>query len=275
MSAAPTTSRLPRPAIETRGLAFRYDGEDVIRGLDLALSAGEMAALAGPNGAGKTTLLKLMCGSLAASAGEVFIDEQPVSRMSPRERARRVALVPQEANLTFDFTVMETVLMGRTCHLGVLGLETSEDIAAAQDALRRTGIARFEGRLLSHLSGGERHLVFIARALAQRPEVLLLDEPTAFLDIRNRLEIYGLLTRLNSEEGLTVLTTSHDINMAARYCRRIVLLERGRVAADGAPAEVLQAKVLSDLYETPLKVASEPETGIPFVIPATAPPRRP
>ncbi|HET6372358.1 MAG TPA: ABC transporter ATP-binding protein [Candidatus Polarisedimenticolia bacterium] len=264
---------LPPPAIEARGVSFRYDGDDVIRRLDLTLPHAEMAALAGPNGAGKTTLLKLICGTLPASEGEIFLEGEPISSMPPRERARRVALVPQETSLTFDFTVMETVLMGRTCHLGLFGLETPEDVAAAEDAMRRTGTLRFESRLLSHLSGGERHLVLIARALAQQPKVLLLDEPTAFLDIRHRLEIYALLGRLNADEGLTVLTTSHDINMAARYCRRIVLLHRGAVTADGPPAGVLQAGALSELYDTPLKVMAEPETGLPFVIPAAAPPR--
>lgn len=174
--------------------------------------------------------------------------------------------------MTFDFTVMETVLMGRTAWLGPFGVEGPADVAAAMDALERTGTAALAGRPLSHLSGGERQLAVIARALAQQPRALLLDEPTAFLDIRHRLEIYDLLARLNEERGLTILATSHDINLAARYCRRVVLIQHGRVRADGPPPAVFRPEILSDVYGTPLEVGTDPATGVPW---ATPPFRRP
>ncbi|HZI93330.1 MAG TPA: ABC transporter ATP-binding protein [Patescibacteria group bacterium] len=256
------------PAIEARGLRFSYRETPVFDGLDLQVAAGQMLALIGPNGSGKTTLLKLLGGALRPVSGEVLIEGHALPSLAPRERARRVAVVPQDTAMTFDFSVLETVLMGRTAYLGLFGIEGAEDLAAARQAMRRTGTEGFSTRLLSHLSGGERQLVVIARALAQQPRLLLLDEPTAFLDIRHRLEIYGLLSRLNVEEGLTIVITSHDINLAARFCRRIVLIKAGRVRADGAPAEVFRAGILSDVYETPLQILADASTGTPFAVPA-------
>jgi len=246
---------------------FDYRGTPVFAGVDLILGSAGMTALIGPNGSGKTTLLKLLSGALRPQRGEVLLDGRPMAALPPRARARLVAVVPQETGMTFDFTVMETVLMGRTAYLGRFGVEGPDDLAAARRALERTGTLRFAGRLLSHLSGGERQLVLIARALAQTPRVLLLDEPTAFLDIRHRLEIYTLLSSLNRDEGLTVVTTSHDINLAARYCPRIVLLKQGTILADGPPAAVFRPEVLSEVYRTPLKVSFDGPSGIPYALP--------
>jgi len=253
--------------LQTRGLRFGYRGRPLFAGLDLSVAPGEMAALIGPNGSGKTTLLKLLSGALRPEAGQVILSGSPLADLSARERARRIGVVPQETSMTFDFTVIETVLMGRTAWLGLFGIEGPEDLAAARQAMESTGTAGFSHRLLSQLSGGERQLTVIARALAQAPRVLLLDEPTAFLDIRHRLEIYGLLRRLNADEGLTILTTSHDINLAARYCRRILLIKEGAIRADGAPADVFRPEILSEVYETPLAVVADAATGLPFAMP--------
>ncbi len=253
--------------VEARGLGFAYDETPVFDGIDLSVAPGEMVGLLGPNGSGKTTLLKLLCGTLRPERGEVLLDGAPLRELTARRRARAIGVVPQETSLVFDFTVLETVLMGRTPYLGLLGVEGPEDVAAAEMALRTTGTLRHAGRLLSHLSGGERQLAVIARALAQRPRLLLLDEPTAHLDVRHRLQIYALLRRLNAEEGLTVLTTSHDLNLAARFCRRVVLLQGGRVRSDGPPLQVLDPTVLSQVYETPLGVVIDPESGAPVVTP--------
>jgi len=253
--------------LEASSVRFGYRGRPVFEGLSLSIVPGEMTALIGPNGSGKTTLLKLLSGALRPAAGEVRVEGRPLASLSPGARARLIGVVPQETSLVFDFTVMETVLMGRTAYLGLLGVEGREDLNAASAAMRRTGTLPFAGRLLSQLSGGERQLVLIARALAQQPRMLLLDEPTVFLDIRHRLEIHELLSRLNIEEGLTILTASHDINLAARYCRRIVLLKDGLVRADGPPADVFRADVLSEIYDTPLRVVSDPDSGVPYVLP--------
>ncbi len=258
--------------LEASSVRFGYRGHPVFEGLSLSIVPGEMTALIGPNGSGKTTLLKLLSGALRPASGEVRVEGRPLARLSPGARARLIGVVPQETSLVFDFTVMETVLMGRTAYLGLLGVEGREDLVAASAAMHRTGTLPFAGRLLSQLSGGERQLVLIARALAQQPRMLLLDEPTVFLDIRHRLEIHDLLARLNIEEGLTILTASHDINLAARYCRRIVLLKEGRVRADGPPAEVFRAEVLSEIYDTPLMVVSDPDSGAPYALPRNTEP---
>jgi iron complex transport system ATP-binding protein len=252
------------------GVRFGFRETRVFDGLALRIAPGEMVGLIGPNGSGKTTLLRLLSGALSAGSGEVMVAGRPAGDWPARERARQVAVVPQESAAAFDFTVMETVLMGRTPYLGLLGLEGPEDVRIAEEALRRTGMLDFAGRLLSHLSGGERQLVFVARALAQRARIMLLDEPTSWLDIRHRQEIYALLSRLNREEGLTILTTSHDINLAARWCPRMILLNQGRIRADGAPARVFEPQVLSEVYGTPLRVIADPESGIPWAFPSGA-----
>jgi len=261
----------PPAAVAARNIGFSYRETPVFRGIDFTVAPGEMVALIGPNGSGKTTLLKLISGAVAPTGGGVTLSGKPIERLSSGRKARLVAVVPQETGMTFDFTVMETVLMGRTAYLGRFGVETHEDIAVAQEAMRRTGTLQFAGRLLSHLSGGERQLVVIARALAQKARLLLLDEPTAFLDIKHRMEIYDLLLGLNAEEGLTIVTTSHDINLAARYCRRIVLIKQGLIRADGPPDQVFQPELLSDVYDTPLHVMTDPATGIPYALPPIVP----
>ena len=257
--------------IRIESVRFAWKETPLFEGIDLHVRPGEMLALIGPNGSGKTTLLRLISGALRPRAGQVRLDGRPLTGLTSQERARTVGVVPQDNTTVFDFTVMETVLMGRTAWLGLLGVESPEDIGVAREAMRRTGMLPFAGRLMSHLSGGERQLALIARALAQKPRLLLLDEPTAFLDIRHRLEIYELLARLNADEGLTIVATSHDLNMAARYCRRIVLLKNGEVRADGDPAQVFDPAILSDVYETPLRVTTDPETGIPYTTPSGTP----
>ncbi|HET9481565.1 MAG TPA: ABC transporter ATP-binding protein, partial [Candidatus Polarisedimenticolia bacterium] len=193
--------------IRVSGVTFGYDGAPVLAGLDLTIPPGGMTALIGPNGSGKTTLLKLMAGALRASTGEIRLDGRPVGAMSPRERARLLAVVPQETSMIFDFTVLETVLMGRTAHLGWLGVEGPEDMAAAEEAMRRTGTLDLASRPITHLSGGERQLVFLARALAQQPRVVLLDEPTAQLDVRGEAEIFDRI--LSATRHCTTILISH------------------------------------------------------------------
>jgi iron complex transport system ATP-binding protein len=223
--------------------------------------------LIGPNGSGKTTLLKLLSGILRPDRGEVLLAGRPVRLLRPRERARFLALVPQESRLLFNFTLLEVVLMGRSPHLPRLALERPEDFACARRALAEMDLAGLESRRLRDLSSGERQRAMIARALAQEPRVILLDEPTAFLDLRHRLEIHETLKRLNRERGLTVVTVSHDLNLAARYAARLVVLRGGRIAADGDPASVLTPALLRAVYETEAVVAPDPATGTPCVFP--------
>ena len=191
----------------------------------------------------------------------------PLRAFPRRALARLVGYVPQETHVAAGFTVLETVLLGRSPHTGALGFEAPEDWSAARRALRLTDTESLSERPLDELSGGERQRAVIARALAQEPELVLLDEPTAFLDIRHQHAIYGLLVRLVREEGKTVVCVSHDLNLAAAYADRLVLLDHGRVAAAGPPEEVLRSEILSPVYETRVEVRVDETTGRPYVLP--------
>jgi iron complex transport system ATP-binding protein len=258
-----------RPALEARGLRFRHPGAaaPLFDGLSIAIGAGEAVGIIGPNGSGKTTLLRLLSGVLAPEGGEVLLEGRPVRSIPPRERARIVAFVPQESSLLFNFSVLEVLLMGRAPHLGLWGLERPRDFAVAREALRQVDLVDQEGRPLRDLSSGERQRALIARALAQEPRVLLLDEPTAFLDLKHRLQIYEILRRLNRGSGLSVVSVSHDLNLAARYADRLALLHRGSLAADGPPPSILTAELIRRVYETEVGVARDPATGAPYLIP--------
>jgi iron complex transport system ATP-binding protein len=264
----PPTSGL-RGTLAARGIRFRHHGasSDLFADFSLSLAAGEFAALIGPNGAGKTSLLRLLGGIAAPAAGEVSLGAASLAAMTARERARRIALVLPESSILFNFSVLEIVLMGRAPHLGLWRLEGPEDFGAARAALRDMDLAAHETRHLKELSSGERQRALVARALAQDPQVLLLDEPTAYLDLRHALEIFDILRRLNRERGLLVVTASHDLNLAARHASRLILLDRGRLAADGPPDEVLTPATIRDVYETEAEVARDPRTGAPYVIP--------
>jgi iron complex transport system ATP-binding protein len=253
--------------LQLRGVSFAYRGAPVFEHLDLAVDEGQMAAVLGPNGSGKTTLVKLAVGHLGPASGSITLRGTSLTEIAPRERARTVAVVPQESHLAFDFTVREIVLMGRAPHQGMLGIDGEHDRAIALEAMEQTGIADLAGRRFPELSGGERQRVVIARALAQRPRLLLLDEPTAFLDLKHRLSVYALLTRLNRDLGITVVVVSHDINLAARHCARVVLLHRGAIAADGPPDDVLTVENLRSVYGVEVDVRRDPDSGRTYVFP--------
>jgi len=255
--------------LAAHGLVFTHASAPapLFRGLSLSVSRGEFAGIIGPNGSGKTTLLMLLSGVVAPQAGEVSLDGRPVRSIPPRERARQMAVVFQETRMLFDFTVLEIALMGRAPHLGPFSLERPEDFAAARAALHEMDLAGREEKRLQELSSGERQRALIARALAQQPRVVLMDEPTAFLDLRHRLQIYEILARLNRDKGLTVVTTSHDLNLAARYGSRLMVLDDGHLAADGPPETVLTPRLLREVYETEARIERDPVTGAPFVIP--------
>jgi iron complex transport system ATP-binding protein len=252
---------------QVRKLHFGYPGTRLFEGLSVNISPGELVGLIGANGSGKTTLLRLISGVLAPRGGEVIVGNREVAAIPARERARMIGVVPQESGLTFDFSALEVVLMGRAAHWGLLGVESARDRTAVRRAMERTGTLPFAGRLIGRLSGGERQLVFVARALAQEPGFLLLDEPTAFLDIRHRLEVYKVLEDLNGSEGLTVLITSHDINLAARFCPRLILMKAGRVIAEGPTSEVFREEILSEVYDTRLRVLRDSESGDMLAVP--------
>jgi iron complex transport system ATP-binding protein len=257
----------PVPYIDVHDVGFAYcAATPVLQGLTFSILRGRLANVLGPNGSGKTTLLRILVGLLKATRGEVRLAGTPLADFPRGALARRVAYVPQETASAAAFTVLETVLMGRSPHTGALGFETPADWRAAREALRLMDAEPFAERGLDELSGGERQRVIIARALAQEPDIILLDEPTAFLDIKHQQAIYRLLARLVRERSLTVLCVSHDLNLAAAWADDLVLMSAGRVAAAGSPAEVLRPEVLSPVYDTPLEVRLDEATGRPYVL---------
>jgi iron complex transport system ATP-binding protein len=256
------------PIARLEGVRLRRNGSEILSGLDLRVEEGEFVGLLGANGAGKTTALRVLSGVLRPDAGRVLVDGKVVRDLSPRALARILAVVPQETATAFPFLVEEIVLMGRSPHLGRLAFEGERDRRIAEAAMRDTQTLGLARREIGSLSGGERQRVLIARALAQEPRLLLLDEPTSFLDLRHRVELFRLLERLNRERGLTVLTVSHDLNLSARSCRRLVLLREGRVLRQGPPEEVLEEATLREAYGIDVRVVRHPDTGIPHVLPA-------
>lgn len=244
-----------------------YDGREVLRGVDVRLRAGEFWGLLGPNGSGKSTLLKALTGVLPLWSGEVRLADHALGELRRREIAQQVAVVPQLVEMPFDFTVGEIVMMGRTPHLGRLQPEGEGDRAATKLALERCDAWALRDRMLSELSGGERQRAIIARALAQEPRLLLLDEPTTHLDLGHQLEVFELLRHLNEADGLTIACVSHDINLAAQNCHRITLLRDGRVFAEGAPEEVLTPEAIRELYGTEALLEPHPVTGKPHMTP--------
>lgn len=240
---------------------------DVLRDVSIDVQRGSIVGLLGPNGSGKTTLLRVLAGILPPRTGRVLIDDRPIERLTRRELARRIAVVPQETHSTFDFSVMDIVLMGRYPHLGAFELEQAEDQEIAREALAATGTTGLESRPFSSLSGGEKQRVVIASALAQASEMLLLDEPTTALDLAYQFEIAALLRRLNAERGATMIVSTHDLNLAAAVCDRIVLLKDGAVIAQGPTDETLTAESIRRLYDIDADVQFHPRAGHLTVVP--------
>jgi iron complex transport system ATP-binding protein len=246
---------------------FAYNGSPVIRDISFTVDRGDFIGLIGPNGSGKTTLLKLIDGILKPAQGTICIHNTPIRQMKRIDLAKIVAVVPQVTPLIFPFTVQEVVLMGRTPHLGKWRFEGEKDFAIIERVMEKTDTLALARRSMNRLSGGEFHRVLIARALAQEPQILLLDEPTAFLDIRHQVDFLNLIQALNEEQGLTVIAVTHDINLASHYCKRIALLKEGQIQAIGHPDEVVTEEQIQTVYHTPVIVDRHPVTGRPRVTP--------
>jgi iron complex transport system ATP-binding protein len=248
-------------------VAFGYGERAVLRDVTVALAPGELVGVIGPNGGGKTTLVRLLAGVLAPLGGSVRLDDRPVAAWRRRDVARRIAVVPQDPTFAFPFTALETVLMGRAPHLPALAFPRAADLAGARAAMARLDVAALAARPLDRLSGGERQRIFLARALAQEPAVLLLDEPTTHLDLRHQAGIYDVVRDLCRTGGVAALTVLHDLNLAAMYCDRIVLLSDGTIAGDGPPAAVLDRTRLAGAYRADVHVGVNDLTGGPLVLP--------
>ncbi|MEW6545004.1 MAG: ABC transporter ATP-binding protein [Nitrospirota bacterium] len=272
-------TRASTAAYQVDDLAFHYrrgpgrldaDGW-VLKDLTFEVRSGQILGVIGPNGSGKTSLLKLLARILRPQRGTVALFGQALGTMKQEAVARTVALVPQETALAFPFTITEVVLMGRFPHhrhggpFGGFGWDGPEDLRLAEEAMRETDVLHLAGRPVGDVSGGERQRAVIARALAQEPKVLLLDEPTAFLDLHHQVEICELLRRLNEAQGLTVVVASHDLNLAGQYCDRLMLLRDGQVVRIGSPEEVLRSEVLEPVYRCRVLVDCHPDSGLPRV----------
>jgi iron complex transport system ATP-binding protein len=238
-----------------------------LRGITFELRRGAITGLLGPNGSGKTTLLRIVDGILKPEAGRVLLDGVDLTGFTRRSLARRIAVVPQETHAAFDFTALDIVLMGRFPHLGVLQLEDADDLRVAREAMAATGTAAFESRSFSTLSGGEKQRVVIAGALAQAADLLLLDEPTASLDVGYQIEIATLLASLNRSRGVTMLMSTHDLNLAASLCHELVLMRHGRILDSGPTERVLTADAVRHLYQVDADVRVNARTGHLTVVP--------
>jgi iron complex transport system ATP-binding protein len=253
--------------LNAAGIAFAYGEHAILHDVSFVVPRARIVGLLGPNGSGKTTLLRIVAGTLVPKGGRVEIDGVAVTAMSRREIARRIAVVPQETHSTFDFTVEDIVLMGRYPHLGAFELEGPDDRAIAHDALKATGTLALAGRRFATLSGGEKQRVVIAGALAQASDVLLLDEPTASLDLGAQLDVGALLSRLHRDRGTTMVVCTHDLNFAASLCSELVLIRQGRILAQGATADVLTPVNVSALYDVQADVAFHPGAKHLTVVP--------
>jgi iron complex transport system ATP-binding protein len=272
---------VPEAGLTADGVSFAYGhrGRDggptaVLNEVSARIPHGGLVGILGPNGSGKTTLLRLLAGLLRPSSGTVSLDAVDLRAISRATIARRMALVPQETQLAFEYSVLEMATMGRYPHLGAFEMEGPEDLEIAREALRATGTDHLAGRLFNTLSGGEKQRVVIAGALAQLQEsgalssdILLLDEPTASLDLAYQLEIRSILARLNRERGTTIVVSTHDLNFAASLCRELVLLHQGRVLAAGPTELMLEPGLIERLYGVRVDITANPRTGQLTVVP--------
>jgi iron complex transport system ATP-binding protein len=245
------------PAIETRDLSFGYPGRTVLRDVSLTVQRGEMVGILGPNGSGKTTLLRIVSAVLTGR-GELTVNGRDVKSYGRKELSKLFAVVPQESRVNFPYTVAEIVLMGRASYHSPFALEGKKDLQVARASMELTDSLPLSRRYLHELSGGEKQRVMIARALAQQPEILLLDEPSAFLDLKHQVQIFELLRRLNGERGLTIIAALHDVNLAALFFPRLVILREGKIYRDGAPGAVLTETTIEEVYGIRVRIEKDP-----------------
>ncbi|MEN8614114.1 ABC transporter ATP-binding protein [Dehalogenimonas sp. THU2] len=253
--------------IELKNVSVSYGEKEVVHDVSFRMVPGEMVGLVGPNGSGKSTLIKSLSRILTPVKGSITANGDDISRLGRRELAKLISVVPQTPWLPSAYTAFEIVLMGRNPHLGPLQYEGEKDLTIAWDAMERAGVQQFAERRISELSGGEIQSVLIARALAQQTEGILLDEPTANLDIGRQIDVLNLIKEECHQRHLTVIAAIHDLNLAAHYCEKLVLIRRGELFAFGTPAEVITTDNICQVYGPGSYVHAHPLTGLPAVLP--------
>jgi iron complex transport system ATP-binding protein len=236
------------PHLDLENLSFAYDSEPILKNISLSVDQGEFIGLIGPNGSGKSTLLKLMGGILNCPDNVIQVNEHPINAINKKELARAITWVPQEHPMVFPFTIQEIVLMGRHPYLPPLSFEDEHDYKIARKAMETTRTLEFSDRYFNEISGGEKQRVMLASAITQEPEVMLLDEPTSALDLKYQIQILNILNQLNEEKNITLILAMHDLNLASRYCRRLILLNDGVIVCDGTPEEVLKKEIIENVY---------------------------
>lgn len=266
------SARIAQPMIRFDDVVVRYAGAqtNALDGVSFEVPSGSMTAVAGPNGSGKSTLVRALLRRQTLVSGRINIGDDTHTQLSQRELARRIAVAPQREDAAFPMRVDEYVSLARYPRLGLWESPSREDNDAVTRALDRAGVSDFAARRTDELSGGEWQRVRIARALAQEGGALVLDEPTTFLDMPHEMSLFELLDSL-ARDGLAVLVVSHQLNLLARFARTMVLLDRGKVAAAGAPTEVMRASVLEEIYDWPLVVTRDPASGTPALLPLRRP----
>jgi len=252
--------------LEVREISLSYNHVPVVDQVSFQLQPGELFGLICPNGCGKPTIIKALSRVLSVRSGEIHLDGRALRSISHRELAKTIGVVPQNPNLPETFTVTEIVLLGRNPYLGLLRSESARDLEIVQEAMRQTGVDDLADRRIGELSGGERQRVTIARVLAQQPQAILLDEPPANLDIAHQIEVLNLLRRLCHERQMAVLIALHDLNMAAQYCDRLILMKKGRLYAQGLAQQVITQENIKVVYGAGSKVYPHPENNLPVVL---------
>jgi iron complex transport system ATP-binding protein len=253
--------------LEMENIVLAYGAKEVVHNMTFKAEPGEMVGLVGPNGSGKSTIIKALCHVLLPKSGRVLINGHDIANLSRRDMAKTISVVPQTPVLPSAFTAFEIVLMGRNPHLGMFQYESSRDLAIAWQAMERCGVQQFAERRISELSGGEIQSVVIARALAQETEGILLDEPTANLDIGRQIEVLDLLKEECHRRHLTIIAAIHDLNLAAHYCEKLVLIKNGGLYAFGSPREVITTENICNVYGAGSYVHTHPLSGLPAVLP--------
>ncbi|KPK62871.1 hypothetical protein AMJ83_09370 [candidate division WOR_3 bacterium SM23_42] len=251
-------------ALEARSIQFYYDKTQIIDNISMSLSRGEFLGIIGPNGAGKSTMLRLLCGILRPKQGEIQLFGKNLHEQSQRTIAQNIAFVPQETHFALNFSVEDVVLMGRYPYKRPFQPEDQKDHTAVEHAMNAANVEQFRNRPINSLSSGERQRVVIARALAQAPRILLLDEPTSHLDLHHQHTIMELLERLNNE-GISIAVVHHDLNLASLYCKNLILIHAGKIYAEGKPAGLLNKKMVREVYGIEVTIVSHPEKNVPQI----------